>query len=316
MSAPRVWARRLLTIALVAAAVAFIARIVVVNSRDLATFDWQIRVWVLALSVAAHVFVLCTGVYIWSRVLHFFASRDTPFPALLRVWALSNVARYIPGGIWRLLAAARLASSTGMSQVVTLSAMVVHVLLSLVSACVTAAFTLPLAALGVPDRLALVLRVGVVIGALVCVHPAWINLGLRLVPRALHRDVLAWHARWIDGLGLLCLSIVSWLLFGGAFYLFLLSLAPIPLSALPASAGVNALSFAAGAVMVVAPAGLGVKELAMTGLLAPLLPAGVAAVIAVASRLWAIAAELALAGIALLARDGRAPDAGAGPAAE
>ncbi|HET8654996.1 MAG TPA: hypothetical protein VFL93_05745, partial [Longimicrobiaceae bacterium] len=51
---------------------------------------------------------------------------------------------------------------------------------------------------------------------------------------------------------------------------------------------------------VLAPGGLGVRESAMTLLLAPLLPAGVAAVLAIAARLWSVVSEVVLALCALL----------------
>jgi uncharacterized membrane protein YbhN (UPF0104 family) len=307
MSGGRGWLRRLATVALIAAALAFIARTVLTNSRDLATFEWRVRGWILALSVAAHVAVLAWGVFVWSRVLRHFASRRASYVSLLRIRAISNGARYIPGGIWQFLTAARMASSSGLSQVVTLSAMLVHDFLSLVSACVVAVATLPMEALGLSTELSWLLRIAVPVAAVISVHPAWINLGLRLIPRALHREVLVWHADWTGGVALLLLSLVSWALYGAAYYLFLLALAPLPLSVVPAAAGVNALSFVAGYVAVFAPGGLGVKEWAMTLLLTPLLPVGVAAVISVAARLWLVVAEVALAGIALLLRERRGP---------
>jgi uncharacterized membrane protein YbhN (UPF0104 family) len=304
MSGAGKWGRKLLAAALVVAAVAFIARTVVTNSRDLATFEWRVRGGILVLSVVAHIGVLAWGVFVWSRVLRHFAVRDTSFPSLLRIWAFSNAARYIPGVVWQFVAAARLAAASGLSQVVTLSSMLVHVMLSLTSACVVAVATLPLARLGLAPEVAWFLRIALPVAAVGCAHPAWINLGLRMIPRALHREVLVWHGRWTDGIGLLALATVSWALYGVAYYLFLLALKPIPLSALPDAAGVNALSFVAGYLAIPAPGGLGVRESAMTLLLTPLFPAGVAAVVAVAARLWSIVAEVGLAAIATLLRGG------------
>jgi uncharacterized membrane protein YbhN (UPF0104 family) len=308
------WGRRLLTVALLVAALAFIARTVVANSRDLADFQWHIRPGMLALSIVAHVAVLAWGVFVWSRVLRHFAVRDASYPALLRIWAFSNGTKYIPGYIWQFLTAARLATASGLSQVVTLSSMLVHLMLSLASAGVVAVATLPLVRLGLVPQVAWTLRVLVPCAALACAHPAWINLGLRMIPRALHREVLVWRGSWPGGLALLGLGTVSWALYGVAYFLFLLALAPVPLAALPAAAGVNALSFAAGLVIPV-PGGLGVRESAMTLLLTPLLPAGVAALVSVAARLWSIVAELVLAAVAALLREKRplgakAPEAG------
>jgi uncharacterized membrane protein YbhN (UPF0104 family) len=94
---------------------------------------------------------------------------------------------------------------------------------------------------------------------------------------------------------------VSWVLYGAAFFLFLHAFTNVPSSALVASTGVNALSFLAGYLAVPVPGGIGVRESAMTILLNPMLPAGVAAVVAVGARLWSIVAELGLVGLALVA---------------
>jgi hypothetical protein len=300
------WLRRALTLALVAAAAAFIAHTIVSNSRELAEFEWRVRPLVLAASVAAHTGVLAWGVFVWSRVLRGFGVRDAPFAPLLRVWALSNAARYIPGAIWQFVAAARLGAGSGLPQVVTLSSMIVHVLLSLATASTVAVLTLPLVGLGLPAWLAWTLRVAAPCAAVACVHPAAINLGLRLVPRALHRDVLSWHASWGEGLQVLALALASWLLYGAAYFLFLAALAPVPIARLPEAAGVNALSFVVSYVAVFAPGGLGVREPVMTVLLRLMLPVGVAAVVAVAARLWSVAAELLLVLVASLPRPARA----------
>lgn len=105
---------------------------------------------------------------------------------------------------------------------------------------------------------------------------------------------------------LLALSLVSWILYGLVYFLFLASLTPLPLGVLPQLAGVNALSFVAGYLAFVTPGGLGAREAAMTALLLPLVPASVAAVLAVASRLWTIIAEVAggMLALLLLRRDG------------
>jgi uncharacterized membrane protein YbhN (UPF0104 family) len=95
--------------------------------------------------------------------------------------------------------------------------------------------------------------------------------------------------------------VVSWVLYGAAYFLFLNALADVPSNALVASTGVNTLSFLAGYLAIPAPGGLGVRESAMTVLLNPILPAGVAAVVAVGARLWSIVAELGLVGLALVA---------------
>ena len=294
------WGRRLFSLTLIAAATAFIVGTVVTNSRELATFDWQVRPQVLALSILAHVLVLVWGVFVWSKVIPLVGYRGTRFPALLRIWSLSNAAKYIPGVIWQFLAAARLGATAGLPKVVVVSSMLVHVMMSLLAACVIAVLTLPLTALGLPPALNWPLRVAIPLAGILAVHPRAINFGILRLTRLLRRDVLAWEGRWGDGLTLLGLSVVSWVFTGIAYFLFLSSLTELHLATFPVSTGVNALAFAAGLVVPV-PGGLGIRESAMTLLLDSLqLPASVAAIVSVGARLWSVVTELALVLIAMV----------------
>jgi glycosyltransferase 2 family protein len=104
----------------------------------------------------------------------------------------------------------------------------------------------------------------------------------------------------MDGLILVGVSCVGWLITGIALYTFTASLTPIPASAFGAVIGINALAFVAGQAVFIAPAGLGAKEGSITALLALYLAAPVAAVIAIAVRLWTTVVELLL--VVLFAR--------------
>jgi glycosyltransferase 2 family protein len=288
------WARRLLTYALLAAAFAFLGSAIVGNWDQLSAYDWRVDPALLLLSVVAHVVVLAWGVFILSLVLRHLDSPAVPYARLLRIWSLSSATRYIPGTVWQFMAAAELARAAGLSGVVTLTSMVVHVLFSLIAAVTISAALLPLDAAGLgPFGLAWV-RWSVVAAALLAVHPGVINAGLRLIPRALHKDVLVWRGSWGDGVLLLLLANFSWLIYGVAYHLFVASLTAVPASSFFLLVAVNALSFTIGYVAVVAPGGLGVRESAMTALLTGALPRGVAGVVSIAARLWSIVAELLL----------------------
>ncbi|MGH7444041.1 MAG: hypothetical protein ACREKM_04155, partial [Longimicrobiales bacterium] len=89
---------------------------------------------------------------------------------------------------------------------------------------------------------------------------------------------------------------VTWLVLGAAFALLVAAFVPATASLDSAryAAGVIAASYLAGYVVVVMPAGAGVRELTMSALLAqhPAIPASAAIVVSVASRIWFTAAEL------------------------
>lgn len=291
--------RRVAGYAIVIAAAGFLYATISRNWRELADFPWTADPLLLPASLLVHVAVLAWGVYIWSLVLRMLGAPPVAYGRLLRIWSASNLTKYIPGSVWQFFTAAHLSRSEGMTAVITMTAMILHTTFSLLAALVIAALALPLEAS--PGGLASpwVRGVGVAL-ILVLVHPSIVNAVLRLVPRALHREVLLWDGRWVDGVRLLALSLLSWAAYGVAFSLFVGALTPISLSAVVPLTAVNALSFAAGYVALVAPGGIGVREAAMTMLLAPLLPAAVAAVLAIGARLWSITAELILAAAGVL----------------
>lgn len=289
MKLPRGW-RRAAALLLVAATALYLAWTVADNWRQVRAYPWEVNPLLLVASVAAHVAVLAWGVWVWGRVLRHFEHPPVGLGTLLRIWFLSSLARYIPGKVFQFLAVAQLSSAAGLSGAVMLTSLVVHTGLALLSATLLSVWTLagplfpalPVAPVGVAATLL----------ALAFVHPRFLNAALGVVPRLLKKDVIRWNGTWADGALLLALSVGSWIFYGGAYYLLLAALADIPAREIPMLSGVNALSFVAGYVSIVAPAGAGVRELVMTQLLLPLVPESVGAVLAIASRLWTIAAEV------------------------
>lgn len=299
--------RRLLGALLIAATIWWLGRLIAANWAELRRYDWRADPALLAASVVAHVAVLAWGVWVWSRILRHFEHPPVRLGMLQRIWFLSNLARYVPGKVFQFVAVAQLSRSAGLSGAVLLTSMLVHTGLALSSAVVVAAWTLGDGIIrGVDPRLVAVI---VTAGAALAVHPAFLNRLLSAIPRLLKKDVIRWNAGWMEGLALLGLSVVSWGFYGVAYHLFVASLADVPWSLLPQMAGVNALSFFIGYASVL-PGGMGLREFAMAELLQPYLPAGVAAVMAIASRLWTIAAELiGGSAAALLVRGGPGADA-------
>jgi glycosyltransferase 2 family protein len=277
-------------ILLVAAAAIFLAATVARQWRQVEAFDWDIRWAALAASILGLTAVLAWGVVVWKLVLDRFEHPPVPFGALLEIWFLSNLARYVPGKIWQFVGAAELARIAGLSRVVVLTSMVVHMGFSLLAAAILSA--LVLWPLGAPDGVSTAALGVVAASSLLLVHPAVLNAALALVGRLFRRDVVRWGGRWRDGLLLLVLSVLSWVLYGGAFALFVHSVVGVGATAVLPLAGVNALSFLVGYLVFLTPAGLGAREGMMAVLLRPFAPAAIAAVVAVLSRLWTVAAEL------------------------
>lgn len=285
---PRV--RRAATLLFVGAAFGFLGVVIVRNAEQIRHFDWSVRPGLLALSVVAQAGVLLWGVRIWQMVLRRFGAR-VRFRPLARAWLVSNLGRYIPGTIWQFVGLAHLSGSVGVSPILAVSSLAVHLGFTLLSALLLGVLLLPASTIGALAPLLEGVR-WLTPAALLVVHPAPIRAALALLERVTRRRAAAWEGSWADGILFLVLTGVAWALYGGAFYLFVASLVPLSISALPWLTGANALAFVAGYLVVFAPGGIGAKEGALAFLLGGLVGGAVAAAIAIAARLWSIAAEL------------------------
>lgn len=283
------WWKKAAAAALIAAAAWFLFATIRDNWAQVRRYPWQVDGVLLAASVVALVAVLAWGVFVWSLVLRRFEHPPVRLGTLQRIWFLSNLARYIPGSVFQFVTAAQLSRSSGLSPGVLLTSLLVHTALSLLAAVVVSAWTL--ASSSFPTLPALWVGLGVTLTAVLMVNPRLLNGVFTLVSQVAKRQVTRWNGSWAYGVALLCAGILSWVLYGGAYWLFVRALTPVGAGAIPVLTGVNALSFVAG-FLTPLPGGIGPREAAMTALLKGVLPAGVAGVIAVAARLWNVAGEV------------------------
>lgn len=277
--------RRALGGVLVAGALGFLVYAVLRDLPRVRAFPWEPRPVLLVGSTLALSAVLALGVGVWQLVLRGFGVR-IGYAALCRIWFLSNLARYIPGKIWQFVGVAQLGVRSGLPAAVGITSLVVQMGFTLLAACAVALLLLPAELVGggaVRWAAPLVLLLA---------HPALIRHALRTAEKLARRPLARWEGGWGYGVGLVALNAGAWLLYGGALYLFIAALTPVPLARLGAVIGMNALAFVAGYLVFIAPAGLGAKETALAGLLGTFLPIAVAAALALAVRLWTVAAEL------------------------
>lgn len=92
--------------------------------------------------------------------------------------------------------------------------------------------------------------------------------------------------------------LLLWVLLGTAFFLFIMSLCPISVSQLLVVTGIYAVAWSIGFLSVITPSGLGVREGILSLLLTTVLPPATATLVALLARLWTLAAELLLGGVA------------------
>lgn len=259
----------------------------------------------LGVSTLMHLLVLAGGTLLWSWVIRHFDAR-VGFRPLLRIWSLASLTRYLPGAVWQFLTAGQLATELGVDPRLLFASLAVHLGFTLLGAGVVGLGAMLLLA-RLPGWGALLLVLPPLL-----VHPRSIQLASRLLSRLSRRagtgPLPTWRGGWGTGLAFLALSILSWSVYGVAFYGLLRGMLGAMTPPLLGAEAAHALSFLGGYFVPFAPAGLGVREWTLAALLGTSLPVGVAASVAVVARLWSIVAELgcALLGV-MLCRGEHAP---------
>ncbi len=268
------------------AVLVFVAQALARNWASLRTarFDLTLRPGWLAASLLSLVVVSALQIESWRRLLAGW-SQSLSCLAAARIWFLANLGRYVPGKVWSVAGLVVLARGEGVQPWAAAASAVAVQALGLGTAAAVVAATVPGAASGLRLAVAAVLSVGTI--ALL----VWPWAVARLARLA---DATEWRAL-PAGTVLLgaALTALSWVAYGGAFWLLARGLGLSGGLPLATAVGVFALGYVLGLLALFAPGGIGVREFVLGGLLAPLLGLGGAAALTVASRLQLTLVEAA-----------------------
>lgn len=213
------------------------------------------------LGVAGAAALIIAGLYVnmlsWRAVVAALGVRLTASEAAT-VFFTAQLGKYLPGGVWPIVASARLGRAFGLSGTQSVGSMTVALLLSVTVASVIAVGAL----FAVPNLDGATVLVPIVLMAigLIMLWPPILNRliswALRLLRRSeglpplSHRGMAAAGA-W---------SILSWVLLGGALSALVAASGNAALDDAAVSVSAYALSWVAGFAALVVPAGVGVRE--------------------------------------------------------
>lgn len=251
-----------------------------------------------SLITLASAIVLCTYaalVQAWRLLMASWGARISYWDAV-RIWTAANLGRYIPGKIWSVGALAVLAERRGVPPVAATGAALLSTLLNLGAGAAVVALTGTAALRAIDPRFSPV-AVGVALAFLVGV--LWLP---RVFPLAVQR-VQRLRGAAEDALpplphtvlwGALVINALSWVGYGLAFAVLAHAIvAPIG-GALSAYVAIWTASYLAGYLALIAPGGIGVREVPLVLMLAGLgiTTSAEATVLAIASRLWLTVLEV------------------------
>ena len=251
----------------------------------------------LVLSVALLLVTFAVAAALWSRNLVELGERRVGVAEGAAILLIANLGRYVPGKILALAGVAVLARRRGMSGVRATGAAVTAQMVNLLGAAAVGGWVVVWSA-GFSEAWKVAVGVAVVAGLAGFLYFGGAGALLRWV---LRRSGQTGNLPNPSGRGLLRLLpgyVLNWLVHGAAFACLSRGLG------LDIDFGMAITAFAAayfaGYVAVFAPAGIGIRESSLAGLLTPALGLEAALVLAALQRVWITAAELLGAGAGAL----------------
>jgi uncharacterized membrane protein YbhN (UPF0104 family) len=310
------WLKRLVGVGITVAIFAWMLKPVVQKwdqvGERVKAIDWGMFA-VAAVMFAAFLFTF--RVIAWRRILKGFGHK-LPYAPATRIWSTSELARYIPGVIWQVVGRVYLVKPYGVSSAICSTSQILELVVFLLANILVAlgclaffayrldhfAKTYLYAAAVLAPVLMLILHPKVFYTALTR-YMTW--RGKELPAKRVRGKTLASLTLWAI-LGLLWQSLAIWLVTHGALGL--------PKEKWWVLAGSYCLAWCAGFVAFWAPGGLGVREFVFVTAMAFALPPqvratfgdegvlrGFLAFVGILLRLWTIAGELILTGVAYAA---------------
>ncbi|MEU1419948.1 lysylphosphatidylglycerol synthase domain-containing protein [Kitasatospora sp. NPDC005751] len=245
----------------------------------------------LAASLAANVAGLVLAVHAW-RVL---IPGDHAIRGVhaARIYFLGQLSKYLPGRVWGVLTHVTHGRAAGVPAAQMTSAYLLSLALTLLTGAGVGLLAAPAALPGQWVWLCLPAA-----GFLACVvRPALATRPVAAAARLLRRPVEAPPDAAVRRAVLL--AIASWLVSGLHLWFLALALGGSAGASLGPAVGAFALATVVSSLAVIVPDGWGVRELTITAALATVLPGGVAATAAIASRVVCVLAELGSSAVVL-----------------
>lgn len=271
--------------------VGLVVRTVVADRDDVVAALARFSSAAVALALASVVVALLASLVAWRSLLAGLGS-PLPWPVAARILFVGQLGKYVPGAVWPMVAQMELGDDHGVPRRRSGTVFALLMLLNLASALAVACLLLPFAT-GFPHELDwLVLLAPLLLAAF---HPRVVNPGARVLLRLIGRLDLEQPLSGRTCSVALAAMMAQWLFLGLHVLVLGVSLGADPDRLLASAIGGFAVAWAIGPLVVIAPAGLGFREITLLAVLSPLLGGSGALVVAVTSRVLMTVVDVGLA---------------------
>ncbi|WP_243712716.1 lysylphosphatidylglycerol synthase transmembrane domain-containing protein [Actinomadura sp. 6K520] len=293
----KVVAVRALRVLLVMLALAFCAYSVA-SQWDEAVHAFRQMSWVaLAAALAAGLAGLFAWMLGWREFLGGLGS-PLPVRAIFRISGISQLGKYVPGKVWALVTQIEMTREHDVPPERSFGSTMLAVATSTACGLAVAAVTLPLTSVTAREEYWYLFLLAPLL--LILLHPRIVSWSLGVMLRVIRRPPLERPVSLAVTLRAIGWTVLGWILFGVHTWLLCNAVSGDGKGLPFLATGAYALAFVAGFLVFIAPGGIGAREAALTVVLTPALPAGAPVVVAIASRVLLTAADLIVAGVALL----------------
>ncbi len=261
---------------------------------SLSLLPWYVAVFAVVLAI---VYVFFT-MWSWKVILKDLGS-DIDWNTATQLFGVSQIGKYIPGGVWNIVAAAEIGRDHDIPARRSVTAMTVAVLISLLSGTGIGVITVlsTSVSIQIPTWLIVALLMFLVILLMPPVLNRLIELGFKLLKRPAPESHLTF-----SGLGLATiLAIVAWIISGAQIWILACGFGVSPsVDSLALSVGSYALAWVAGFLVVFVPAGTGIRESVLGIFFVSVLSSGGVLAVVLISRIAMTIADLVFAGTGAL----------------
>lgn len=281
--------QRILTLAVVVAIFYFLLRTLITNWTQIPFSDLRFDPASIAASLlclTAYFLILTRG---WSAIVAELGGRIA-YARAFWIMSTSQMAKYLPGGVWYTLGRVYLAKAERITEEIGLLSVVFETFLLMLTDLII--FLAAVNFIHGDTVLSPMLSVAFIIVILALLYPPLLNTLLNLALRLLRRPALRLRAKYTEILKLSTYFFAVWLAQIAGFYFLIRSIYPIPPAQLPNLAAAYTLSWITGFIVLFAPGGLGVREGMMTILLTPILPLPLAIAVSFLARVWITVFEI------------------------
>lgn len=225
-------------------------------------------------------------------------SSDLPRPLVYRVFYASQLGKYLPGTAWAYVAQMELARDRGIERKSSAFAIVLGAFMTVATAFVVGAFSLDVRELwGWPEWIGWAAVAASMLATVVlAVRPTFVESIARWLLRRLRRQPPVTEPSGVRLRWALVWSVAAWIAYGTHLWLLAIGAGVDPVAGFPLAIGGFAAAWVVGFLVVFVPAGIGVREAVLVGVL---VSAGMdtpsALAVSLVSRFVIIVAEVLLA---------------------